>query len=110
MAVVIAADLGGISNFDIHGDPTTVGVRWKKWKRSFELLVVGKGVQKVAQNKALLLRCGGLQMQDVYYTFPEAREPGDGTHKQRNNSINIQAPSQCPLRQTSFLGYGSVAC
>ena len=40
-------------------------------------------------------------MQDVYYTFPEAREPGDGTHKRWNNSINILIPSQCPLREAS---------
>ena len=78
MAVAITTDLGGISNFDIHGDPTTVGARWKKWKRSFELVVVGKGVQNAAQKKALLLHCGGPQMQDVYSTFPEAREPGEG--------------------------------
>ena len=78
MAVAITTDLGGITNFDIHGDPTTVGARWKKWKRSFELFVVGKGVQDAAQKKALLLHCGGPQMQDVYYTFPEVREPGEG--------------------------------
>ena len=50
-----------------------------QWKRAFESFVVGKGVQNAAQNKTLL-HCGGVQMQDVYYTFPEAREPGDGTH------------------------------
>ena len=78
MAVTITTDLGGISNFDIHGDPTTVGARWKKWKRSFELFVVGKGVQNAAQKKAPLLHCGGPQIQDVYYTLLEAREPGEG--------------------------------
>ena len=78
MAVAITTDLGGITNFDIYGDPTTVGARWRKWKRSFELFVVGKGVQDAVQKKALFLRCGGPQMQDVYYTFPEAREPGEG--------------------------------
>ena len=78
MAVTITSDLGGITNFDIHGDPTTVGARWKKWKRSCELFVVGKGVQDAAQKKALLFHCGGPQKQDVYYTFPEAREPGEG--------------------------------
>ena len=64
MAVAITTDLGGISNLDIHGDPTTVGARWKKWKRSFELFVVGKGVQNATQKKTLLLHCGG--------------EPGEG--------------------------------
>ena len=102
MAVAITTDLGGISNFDIHGDPTSVGARWKKWKQSFELFVVGKGVQNAAQEKALLLHCGGPQLQDVNYTFLEAREPGkretvytyssDGT----TQSI-LHAPGQCPL-------------
>ena len=78
MAVAITTDLGGISNFDTHRDPTTVGARWKKWKRSFKLFVIGKGVQNTAQKKALLLNCGGQQMQDIYYTFPEARECGEG--------------------------------
>ena len=72
MAVGITTDLCGISNFDMHGDPTTVGARWKKWKRSFEIFVVGKGVQNAAQKKALLLHYGVPQMQDVYYTFTEA--------------------------------------
>ena len=78
MAFAITTDLDGITDFDIHGDPTTVGARWKKWKRSFELFVVGKGVQDAAQKKALSLHCGGPQMQDVYDTFPEAQERGEG--------------------------------
>ena len=44
----------------------------KKWKRSFEVLIVGKGVEDAEQKHALLLHCGGQQMQDVYYTFPAA--------------------------------------
>ena len=77
MAVAIQTDLGGISSFDIHGDPTAVGARWKKWKPPFELFASGKGVTNAAQKKALLLHCGGPQMQDVYFTFPPARQPGE---------------------------------
>ena len=112
MAVAITTDLGGITNFDIHGDPTTVGARWKKWKRSFELFVVGKGVQDAAQKKALLLHCGGPQMQDVYYTFPEAREPGESetvyTVAMGTTRSTLHAPSQYPLRETTVSDYGSV--
>ena len=78
MAVAIQGDLGGISSFDIDGDPNTVGARWKKWRRSFELFACGKGVTNASQKKALLLHCGGPQMQDVYFTFPPARQPGQG--------------------------------
>ena len=69
MTVTITTDLGGISTFDIHGDPLIVGTRWKKWMRSFELFVVGKGVQNAAQKKVFLLYCGGPQKQDVYSTI-----------------------------------------
>lgn len=39
MAIGIITDLSGIYNFYIHGDPTTVGAWWKKWKQSFKLFV-----------------------------------------------------------------------
>eukprot|EP00112_Aurelia_sp_Birch-Aquarium-sp1_P009823 Seg2131.1 transcript_id=Seg2131.1/GoldUCD/mRNA.D3Y31 product="putative protein K02A2.6" protein_id=Seg2131.1/GoldUCD/D3Y31 len=71
MATPVNTDLGGIPQFDCHGDPTTVGARWKKWKRAFDFFVVGKAITNVAQKKALLLHCGGMGMQDIYYTFPE---------------------------------------
>lgn len=80
MAQLITTDLGGIPTFDCDGEPTTVGVRWQKWRRAFELFVVGKGIENAAQKRALLLHCGGMKMQDIYFTFPAAREPdGDET-------------------------------
>lgn len=38
MAQLITTDLGGIPTFDCDGEPTTVGVRWQKWRRAFELM------------------------------------------------------------------------
>ena len=76
LAVAIQGDLGGISSFDIHGDPTVVGARWKKWRRSLELFACGKGVTNAVQKKALL-HCGGPEMQDVYFAFSPARQPGE---------------------------------
>ena len=70
MAQAIHTDLGGIPQFECHGDPTSVGARWRKWKRAFELFVVGKGIDDIEQKKALLLHCAGMQVQDVYFTFP----------------------------------------
>lgn len=78
MATAIHTDLGGIPNFDCLSDPTTLSTRWRKWKRSFELFVEGKGVENPAQKKALLLHCGGIQMQDIFFTLsvPEPEENG----------------------------------
>lgn len=75
MARLITTDLGGVPPFDCLGDQTTVGVRWKKWKRAFELFIEGKGIKDAKQKKALLLHCGGMEMQDIYFTFPEAPQP-----------------------------------
>ena len=58
-----------------HGDQTTVGMRWKKWRRAFELFVVG--LPNAQQKKALPLHCGGIQLQDIYFTFTDAPEPGE---------------------------------
>jgi len=79
MATSVNADIGGIPQFDCHGDPTSIGARWKKWRRAFEIFVEGKGVTEPAQKKALLLHCGGMQMQDIFFTFPTIDPQGDET-------------------------------
>lgn len=71
------SDLPAVQSFDVHGDSTTVSARWQKWHRSFEIYCTGNGVTDNEQRKALLLHCGGVQLQDVYFTF-EPRQPGDG--------------------------------
>ena len=73
----LLSDLTTVQPFDVHGDSTTVGARWQKWVRSFELFCIGRGVTNVDQKKALMLHCGGTDLQDVYFTF-EPKEPGDG--------------------------------
>ena len=78
MTTAIQTDLGGIPSFDCKGEPTTVGARWRKWRRAFEFFVDGKGVKDPKQMKALLLHCGGMDLQDVYFTLPAASSPGEG--------------------------------
>ena len=74
MALSITIDLGGIPNFDCH---TSVEVRWKDWRRAFELVVVGKGGRDAQQKIALLLHCGGMQLQDINFTFTDVPKPGE---------------------------------
>ena len=40
--------------FNPRDDPNTLSVRWKRWKRSFNLYLVAKGITQDAQKKALL--------------------------------------------------------
>jgi len=76
MVQAIQTDLGGILQFECHGDPTSVGARLKKWSCAFKLCVEGKGFEKV---EALLLHCGGMQVQDIYYTLSTREQIGDET-------------------------------
>ncbi len=63
---LIAVHLGGIRPFDPKGDPHSISPRWKKWKRTFELYILGKGVVADEQKTALLLFHAGPEVQEVY--------------------------------------------
>ena len=69
MAVNI--EFGNISPFDCKGNPTSVGPRWRRWKRSFEFFLEAKGVKMDSQRKALLLHCAGQDVQDIFDTLTD---------------------------------------
>jgi hypothetical protein len=73
-------ELGSIKPFDSSGDPTTVAPRWKRWKRSFEYYIIGKGVKDDDQKQALLLHCAGESVQSVFEGLGEP-EVGEGETK-----------------------------
>ncbi|CAC5368428.1 unnamed protein product [Mytilus coruscus] len=50
----VLTDVGGIPKFDANGEINSIGPRWNRWKRGFELFAVGKGVVEAEQKKALL--------------------------------------------------------
>ena len=37
-------EVRGLPCFDPKGEPTTLSVRWKRWKRAFHLYVASKGI------------------------------------------------------------------
>jgi hypothetical protein len=55
----LISDVGGVPKFYANGDLSSVGTRWTRWKRGFELFAVGKGVNNLHQKKALLLHSAG---------------------------------------------------
>ena len=81
MATAITTDFSGIPRFDCHGDPTSVGTRWKKWKSAFEFFVVGMSITDVTQKKVLLLQYERMDMQDIHHTLP-VTVPGEGDEYQ----------------------------
>ena len=66
MAVNI--EFGSINPYDCTGNPTSVGHRWRRWKRSLEFLLEAKGIAKDSQKQALLLHCAGQDVQDIFVT------------------------------------------
>ena len=62
-------DVASLPPFNPKEDPNTLAVRWKLWKRSFNLYLVAKGITKDEQKTALLLHTGGLNFQELYYTL-----------------------------------------
>ena len=55
-----ALQVGGLPCFDPKGDPNALSVRWRRWKRAFNLYMVSKGVTNEEQKVALLLHSGGM--------------------------------------------------
>ena len=59
----------GLPCFDAKGEPNSLSVRWKRWKRAFNLYVASKGVTNEGQKVTLLLHSGSIELQEIYYTL-----------------------------------------
>ena len=60
--------------FNPREDPNTLSVRWKRWRHSFELYLLAKGVSDDKQKVALLLHISGTDLQYLYYTLAGGAE------------------------------------
>ena len=49
--------------------PRESRIRWKRWKRAFNLYVASKGETNEGQKVTLLLHSGGIELQEIYYTL-----------------------------------------
>lgn len=78
-------EVRGLPCFDPKGEPTTLSVRWKRWKRAFHLYVTSKGVTNQAQKVALLLHSGGMELQEIYYTLA----PEDEAQNNFDNCLTV---------------------
>ena len=54
----------GLPCFDPKGEPNSLSVRWKRWKRAFNLYVASKGVTNEGQKVTLLLHSGSIELQE----------------------------------------------
>lgn len=58
--------------WDCDGEPTSVGLRWEKWKRGLGLYLTATKIICPETKRATLLHCGGLSLQEIYYNIPGA--------------------------------------
>ncbi|XP_078355407.1 uncharacterized protein LOC144640050, partial [Oculina patagonica] len=65
----------GIQPFDCRGDSTSVGPRWRRWRKAFQFYVDGRGITVAARKKALLLHCAGMEVQDIFETLMDPGAP-----------------------------------
>lgn len=66
------SSISTLENFDCGGEPSSVGVRWEKWKRAFEVFLQALEVTDHRKKRAILLHTAGLQLQEIYYNIPGA--------------------------------------
>ena len=67
-------ELAQIEKFDCRSDPTSLGERWKRWKRGFEMFVDAKGIENDKQKRAMLLHCAGMDVLDIFDTLPVPKD------------------------------------
>ena len=60
----MASSLPSFPPFDLS-DRNTVGVRWQKWVRRFEILMTGMNITNAARKKVLMSHYVGKEVDDI---------------------------------------------
>ena len=63
--------LPAIPQFNPNGDPSSLGQRWNKWKKSFEYYLQAAAITDKARQRPLLLHLVGPETQEIFETFSE---------------------------------------
>lgn len=61
-----------LDKFDCEGEPTSVGIRWERWKRALLIYLEASNIEKGEKKRASLLHFGGFELQEVFYNIPGA--------------------------------------
>lgn len=61
-----------LDKFDCQGDPTSVGVRWERWKRALFIYLEASNIDRDVKKRASLLHFGGQELQEIFYNIPGA--------------------------------------
>ena len=72
-------DLSPLPFFDPYSDPSSIGPRWKLWKRRFETYIGALGISDPTRKRALLLYQSGPATQDIFDTLPDTGDAANYT-------------------------------
>ena len=76
MAIALApGDVSGPSAFDVVGEASSIGTRWKRWKKAFQYYLDARGITQAKQAKALLLHSAGIDVQDIFESLTDPGHP-----------------------------------
>ena len=70
----VAKEVSSLQPFQVKGDPHSIWQYWRKWKRAFELYVLGKGITNDSQKRGLLLHTAVLEVQVCFTLVPNGKE------------------------------------
>lgn len=65
----MAEGLKAVESFNASGEPSVVAAKWERWRKSFKFYIAALGNVADARQKALLLHCGGQDIQDIFELF-----------------------------------------
>ncbi|XP_044180982.1 uncharacterized protein K02A2.6-like [Acropora millepora] len=64
-------------SFSVHEDNSSVGSRWKKWFKRFEMYLAAHDVKDPTRKRALLLYSAGEEVSDIFETLSNQGEEKD---------------------------------
>ncbi len=75
--MAMAMDIPAVPPFNCSGELGPLAVRWDKWVKAFRIYITARGIDNVPQKRALLLHCGGPELQELFETLvdPGPAEP-----------------------------------
>ncbi|XP_063541562.1 uncharacterized protein LOC134750329 [Cydia strobilella] len=60
-----------LDKFECGGEPTSLGIRWERWKRALRIYIDAAGIEKSEKKRASLLHFGGQELQEIFFNIPD---------------------------------------
>lgn len=98
-----SANLPSFPVFDVHGEPSSVGSRWTKWRNRFDNFLVALNIDDDKRKKAMLLHYAGPDVYDIFETLPAAQQSEDD--EEYNITVASLAAYFCPKVNTEYETY-----